>query len=304
MNMRHIATSLLILLILAVGCGPAGPKNVRIDPAFLALVPPDTVALAGAQLDELSETPLYRKLLSTGTVNLLEQFIAGTGIDPSTDLWELLAVSNGADSFLMLRGKFSESGMEPRLEFEGAERGEYRGYLMIADEDTAILFINSTTAIVGKPEVLKSVIDGRDKYTGLPAPLLEKLDSLEPGNQIWAVSLGGAMQSLPADAGNFASAVSLLQRIQGLTIAVNLSDGMVFVAKGECSSAEDAETLQSALQGLIGFARLGFRDRPALTAIIDVIKVDHQDLVVEVRADVPAELMEKVLSEPVPQDAG
>ena len=63
----------------------------------------------------------------------------------------------------MVRGKFSESGMEPRLEWEGSTRSSYKGYLMVTDENAAVTFMNSTTAVAGPPARVKEVIDSQKR---------------------------------------------------------------------------------------------------------------------------------------------
>ena len=293
-NMRAVFTWLLVFAsLLASGCGPGGPKNVRVDPALLALVPPDTVMMAGARLDELRETPFFERLLRLGPPGRLDQFIAGAGVDPRSDVSEILVASNGNDGVLMLRGEFSATA----LEREGSEDAPYRGHLMKGDEEAAVLFVDSSTLLAGRPAVVRSIIDRRDEFTGVPAPLLEKMESIEPGNQIWAASLGGVARSPVPEAGNLGNAARLLERIQGATLAANLKKGLVFTARGEYASPEDAETLQGALRAVLGLARLGLRDKPALAAFCDAITVSRQELVVEVHADVTAELLGEVLAE-------
>lgn len=298
LGMRRIPILVIVLVaLLAAGCGPAGPANVRIDPALLSLIPPDTVVLAGARLDELRKTPFHDRLTALGSPEGLEQFITDTGLDPRSDLSEVLVAYNGTDGIVMLRGEFNPAELEQRMVEHGGERMPHGGYTVIGLEKQAVLFMDSATALAATPEVLRSLIDQHDEFTGVPAPLLEKLNSIEGGNQIWAVSLGGFMNSPPPEAGNLGNAFKLFQGIQGLTMAANLSRGLVFVARGECASAEDAETLQGALRGLIGFARLGMRKQPSMIGLLDAIAVGRQELVVELRADIAAELLEKVLRE-------
>jgi hypothetical protein len=97
---RVVVTCLLVAL---AGCRPKPAPIVLVDPALAILVPPDAVLLAGVRMKQLRES----------------------GIDPRKDVWELLITSDGKDTVVMARGKFSELGMEPKLEREGVRRFAY-----------------------------------------------------------------------------------------------------------------------------------------------------------------------------------
>ena len=92
-----------LLLILASGCGSRRAPSIRIDPALATLVPSGTVLLAGARLDALRATPLYRKFAA----DALGPVLAGVDLK---DVWELLAVSNGRETAVLARGRFSSTG--------------------------------------------------------------------------------------------------------------------------------------------------------------------------------------------------
>ena len=92
---------------------PPGPK---IDPALTSLIPPDTILLAGARLDKLQETPIYKQHLANRTVPLIDDFPKQIGLQVKRkDLWELLLISDGKQSVVLGRGKFADEA-EPRIE--------------------------------------------------------------------------------------------------------------------------------------------------------------------------------------------
>ncbi|MCP5115373.1 MAG: hypothetical protein GY953_31480 [bacterium] len=287
--------AIFALLVLA-GCGPGVPSHVPIDPALASLVPSDTVMLAGARIDQLSETPVFEQLMTAQPPEQLDQLLHDTGLDPAEDLWELLFASNGDQGVLMVRGKFSESGMEPRVDWQGAERMPYRGYLMIGDAESAVLFVNTTTALLGKPELLRAIIDDREKSAGIPAPLLETVESIEYGNQVWLAAVDG-WSTPPETTGNLGNFWRLLDRIESITMAANFRSGMFLVAEGACASAEEAESLEGALRAILGLARLGARDRPATASLIENTGLNKTESVVELTLDVAPELLKQVLRE-------
>jgi hypothetical protein len=297
--MGFMLHSLVVGLVIAVGilaCGPGTPPHVSIDPAMATLVPPDTIGLMGMRLDHLRETPFYEKHVETGGLPALNELVERTGTSPD-DIWEILAAHNGSSAVVMLRGKFSESGMEPRLEWEGATRGSYKGYLMVSDENAAVTFMNSTTAVAGPPERVKEVIDLRSDSAGPPEALLELANTIDRSNQIWAVSIGGFAPSASPQQGVMANLDRVLRSIRNLKAMGNFSDGLIFHSVGECDNPEDAEMLESTLKAMLGLARFGTRDRPAFLALLDKVAIGRLEQRVELDFNISADLLDQLIAE-------
>ncbi len=102
-QMRPITFSLVILAVLAAGCGLRQPTSVEVDPALAALVPSDTLSLTGVKLEALRGTPLYQKWIAPELARLSKQ----SGVDLQKDASELLAVSNGKTATVFAKGKSS-----------------------------------------------------------------------------------------------------------------------------------------------------------------------------------------------------
>ena len=263
----------------------------------MTLVPADTVTLAGVRFDHLRQTPFYQKLLAIGPSGGLGRFLWEAGLDPNADLWEGLIVWNGKDAAVMLRGKFSAMGLEPNIERSGVQRMPYKGYMLIGDEQLAVTFLNPSTAAAGRAAILRSILDHRSESTGLPKRLEERVKTIEPENQFWAVAIGGLPVPADADLGNWGNFARVLERIAGITIGAVVGDGVVLAARGQCSSPADAETLETALRGLLGLARLSMRDRPALVSLSETIAISRLETTVELHADIPADLLDRLLDE-------
>jgi hypothetical protein len=93
--MRPAVCVFMVLAMLGSGCGPRTPPSVEIDPALARLVPGDTQALIGVQVDALRATPLYGKWVAPRLGNLAK------------DVSELLVVSNGKNTVVFAKGKSS-----------------------------------------------------------------------------------------------------------------------------------------------------------------------------------------------------
>lgn len=293
--MRRLVT--LLGLLVLVGCGASGPQLVPIDPALATLVPPDTRLLVGIRVDKLRETETAEQLLfEVATPASLATFIEDTGLDPAKDLWELLFAHNGSDGVLMVRGRFSAMGLEPRFEREGVQRTPYRGQNLIGDDNAAVLFVNATTALLGSPPMLKSIVDSRAEYSGIPEPLMLRISTLDPGSHVWAVSSGGGLDS-PLPAGNLANLYQFTGKVEGFTLSANFGSGLSLLVRGECPTPEAAENLLGGVKAMLVLARLGAKEQPAMAALVDAIGLVRKENSVELSASLAPELLEHLVQE-------
>jgi len=269
---------LALMCLAALGCSSAQTGVVRVDGALAALVPADTVTLAGVRLDALRATPIYQKWIAGKPLLMLDEFAKETGLDLRKDVRELLVASNGKDTVALARGKFSPAGPDPKLA-------------------GTVAFINSTTAVSGPPEVVRAVVDRRNR-SGVPAALLAKVGTISAQNQIWAVSLGGFSQieSAVPPMGPMASLGKILSMLEELTLAVDLRSGVNGVVIGLCKTEQDARSLSDALRGLIGLGRLSTpNDEPEMLRLYDGIQVEQQQRTVKLRAQIPQDLLDKAI---------
>jgi hypothetical protein len=232
-----------ICLIAALcGCGPRRPPSVRIDPALATLVPADAVLLAGVRMEALRATPLYRKLGPPASA------FADTGIDLDK-VWEILAVSNGRRTAILARGKFSDAGMEPRIDIPGATRSTYRGCPLTATDSLAVAFVNPSTAVAGQPDAVRAILDERGRSNGPSQALERQIDQIPPENQIWAVGVGSAELARAAPRrGNLANFAVALRLMESFRIAADVGTGVRIAATALCRKQEDAQSLSGALR--------------------------------------------------------
>ena len=292
---------LVLPLMLAAGCGSRTSTNVFIDPALATLVPSDTVFLAGIRLDKLKETPVYKRFVGDRPIKPLEQFQKETGLDPRKDLWEFLVAGNGKDSVVFCRGKFSEFGLEPKLERPGVQRMSYKGLLMLGNEQTAVLFANASVAIAGPTPMLRSIIDNRDKSsTGIPAWLQQKINSLPPASQIWLAgdvgrALGGLSVEQNGTAGNFAQ---FAPNIELATAGLDFRSGLKAEGFAQCRTEDDAKRLGATIRAAVGMARLNTpAEETAMLRALDGIKSEiRENRNVALHIDIGPESLDRLLN--------
>ena len=267
------------LLAAICGCGPRRPPSVKIDPALATLVPSDTVLLAGVRMEALWATPLYRSLGSPAAL------LGGTGLDLDK-AWEILAVSNGRRTAILARGKFSDTGLEPRLDIPGATRTTYKGYALTATDSLAVAFMNPSTAVAGRPDAVRAILDDRGRSNGPPPGLEKEIEQIGPENQIWAVGAGSAELAQAAPhTGNLANLGTALRLVETFRIAAQAGTGVRIAATARCRNQEDAGSLSGALRFFAMLAGL----KPS-----DGVHIESSGAEVRIGASIPPETIEKL----------
>src|SRR5438045_3824023 len=96
----HAGCIMLLVVLIVPGCGSAELGRTGIDSTLAGLVPPDATMLAGARMDAIRSSPLYKKMLAQKRLEQLDEFARRTGFDPRRDVRELLIGSNGKDTIV------------------------------------------------------------------------------------------------------------------------------------------------------------------------------------------------------------
>jgi hypothetical protein len=298
--MRALPIILAAALVASTACRSerqsAGP---RIDPALATLIPPGTSILVAARLEELRKTAIYQRHFSSLRLPQVDEFARETGVDPRRDLWETLFCSNGRDQgVLMVRGKFATGDLEPRLERRGATRTRYKGYSLFGDDRAGVVFMNTSTALLGPPQALRAIIDRRDREpAGVPENLRPLIASLPADAQFWAVFEGTpALLPVPSES-NLSNLNHLARSVQSAAVSGDLRTGLSLKAHGACATDQDAKQIHDTLKGLIGLARLSTpENRPELLKVYDSIEVRQQGRRIDLTADVPQDVVDRFVN--------
>jgi hypothetical protein len=286
----HARAASAVALAMLAGCARPKPPGVQIDPALSILVPPDTTLIVGVRLDALRQTPLFQKYAAGAAFPALDELVRLTGVDPRKDAWELLFVSDGANSALLGRGNFA-ADMESKLERDGAKVIPHRMYHIVDAGPSSVVFLNSTTAAVGGVSSLRALLETRGRTKGPPPAIAERMKDIPAEVQLWAISLA-ATRGLPVPAGRG----SLALPVESGLAYLDFRDGAKGVARAASSTEENAKELHDGLKGLIGFGRLSSpADQPDLLRAWDGFEVSREGKVVSVNIQESAELAEKLI---------
>lgn len=176
------------------GCRQAPSPTVFLDPALAVLVPPGTTLLAGVRMQKIRASAFYEEYVKDAP--RLIRFREAAGLQDQADVWEYLIAFDGTHWVALMRGRFSEMGMEPRSKKAGALRISHRGTSIIGDEQGAVAFLNPTTAIAGSFAAIKRVLDTRNESSGVPKTLQRLAAGISSANEAWLVSVGPAPEFL------------------------------------------------------------------------------------------------------------
>ena len=302
--------SLVVLLAVAAGCSRER-TSVAVDAALLTQVPADSVMVGAMRVKALRGTAAWKKMLAQPGVNAqLEKLAAETSFDARKDLWEILWSTDGKEPLVFARGEFAPMGLEPKIEREGVQRMSYKGSMLLGNEESAVWFVNSSTAIFGHTAKLRQLIDARDTAKAGPsAPLRERINALPPNTHFWMVADAAAMPKLPAVGGgdgdkpqnqmamNFLQNLpKLLSTVRTVAMQVSLVDGMAMEMTAFCADDAGAKQVHDSLRGVVGLARvmLPGPQREALLPLLDAVEVTQKQTEATLRARLTVEQFENV----------
>jgi hypothetical protein len=250
---RLLLIPLFAGLVLLPACKRT-PEHARVDAALAPLLPGDTVAL-----DEFSQK---------------------TGLDLRENVWELVFSTNGATSYVFIRGKFGgDFGFEPEFKGPGLQKTSYKGRYLIFTGDHGVVFMNTGAAVAGEVKDLKALVDGFDNRSrSAPQAVLDLAGTLPGTAQFWAASTrpaaliplgagGPAMKGGEAMQNNLMRAARSVSQVK---LWGDLSRGLEMHVQGVAANEADATALRDAFQAGVGMARLTMKDKqPEMLKLYD-----------------------------------
>ena len=288
----------LALLYPIVRWAAGEKKPVRIYPSLAAVIPHDTQYAMGFQLERLKTTPLYKRLVEGRRIPAIESFAARTGFDPRKSIYEIVIASNGQEPVSLAVGKFSRTtelrqGMEPPIKIEGdrVTRETYKGFTLEGNENAAVCFFNSATAMAGSSAALRGLIDRQQQNPQPPPELLRAIEGIPLENQIWGVATGDINQLLTSFKLGSANLKALPFQITRVTFEADASVGFRAKLALECPDAKAAEQLAMGIR-----AAMVMLPSKEFSSALEQLDVRQDNSTVNLRLNLSADLLEQLLS--------
>lgn len=278
----------------------AGPED-------LAYVPPDAVAVAFANVQEVMASDLRRRLLKlqpdgAGTPDR-DEFEAKTGVDVERDIDAVVAAmlpaaAGSADHdhqpLVLARGRFDQVRIEGLAREHGGEVADYQGVRVIAhaghDKTMALGFLAPGVVAVGSREGVHGAIDARRSGRNVLSntELMRLVSELDASNA-WAVGRFDALSSqanLPGDLRQH------MPTLSWFSAAGHLNGGFTGTFKAEAKDDEAAKNLRDMLRGVVAMVRLQADNKPEMRSFVDSLQLGGEGRTVAVGFSVPAEMLD------------
>jgi len=283
MRARQWQAVVAILIVCAACRRDSGPA--RIDAQLNSLIPPDTVVLTGAKLNEIRSSTLYQVHIAGRPASELEDYAKKLGFDLRKDLDEFLSAYDGKSSLFLGRGQFPVATITEQLSKQSVRQESYKGKTIYGGEDLKFVFLTDRVAAVGPDDAaLRRAIDQQRQPAVMPVRLKKLADQLPEEAQAWIVSATPLPADLP-ETGIFPMVQKILGSIESGFAWLNLSRGMRFGIVANCPDAASAKKLHDAMRGILGMGRLTWRDQPELLQLLDRLLPKQVESQVRVEAE-------------------
>jgi hypothetical protein len=279
-------TFLRVLVVAATVAATLSAAQVsraqHVGPDTIALFPKEIGEFAYANLKQARAEKWYPQLqeqLLPERFRQFEKFLASAGVDPNTQVEELVwglvaegvtaktagvgseAVPTGEEVAGIALGNYNPQSTEAYFKAQKLPTYSSHGFTMYAfgsgagPSDLFFLFLDSSTAAFGHRAVLDKMLDVR--YGGAEGLLRnDKMYSLineaNSSGVVWAVLNPAytrlAVKQLAPQITQFPEAARLVTRMQNLIINVQAGSGIDGKFQAVCGSTDDANTLAQLIQ--------------------------------------------------------
>lgn len=274
-------------------------------PDDLAFVPPDAVAVAYANVQEVMASDLRQRLRKLEPdANDRDEFEAKTGINVERDVDAVVAamLPQGSGSttdhghpLLVARGRFDAVRIEGLLAEHGGQAVTYEDVRVVThsgdgDKTMAVGFLAPGVIAVGAAEAVRGAIDARRSGRNILSntDLMRMVGDVDSSNA-WAVGRFDAMAragGLPGD---------LQQKMPTLSwfsASGHLNGGISGTFKAEAKDDEAAKNLRDMMRGMVAMVRLQASDKPEMQSLVNSLQLGGEGRTVAVAFSVPADLID------------
>jgi hypothetical protein len=283
------------------------------DSQLLNLVMPDAVVVAGANVAQAKTSQFGQYVLQQIQSNDtgLQKLIAATGFDPTQDVSETLAASNGTakTGLVLALGTFDPAKFAAAATAHQAVLETYDGVTIIEDPQKAFAFAFPSTsiAVAGDLADVKAALDRVSAPSSLPAALVVQINQWSGSQDAWAISTvplstfhQNAAKSTVSKGPSAATIPGLngqgvFQAIQSAAGGVKFGTNDVITAQAQADNAQDAQSMADALKLLASLAQLQASNQQAAAALAQSLQVSSNGTTLNVTASIPETTLEQLI---------
>jgi hypothetical protein len=273
----------------------------RTGPAELAFVPADASIVAFADVRDVMNSELRRKLRQVlpGDQQKREELQRMTGIDVERDIDRVVAAV-GADpehsTVAFLSGRFNPTQIESLARQHGGQVVEYGGKRLIRGigegNGPALAFIEPNVLAIGAEPAVRKAIDTQASGQSVTsnADLMKIIGSVSSGNNVWAVGrMDNFVNRLPQEV------AMRMPPIEWFAATGRVNGGISASLRAEARDDQAAENLRDVVRGALALVKMQSGD-PKMASLANSIRLEGSGKTVGVSFTVPAELIDLLIA--------
>jgi hypothetical protein len=276
-------------------------------PAELMFLPPDSSAIAFADVDGIMNSAFRQKLrqiLPAGAEK--DRLLAETGIDIERDI-DLVVASLGTGSgapgpgVVILRGRFDPARIEALATQHGGTVQEYQGRrLVVGPERDAggagyrtpgVAFLDGSRLAIGDLDALRAAIDAAGASPDVTgnAELMDLVEQIERTGNAWIVGRFDGIASAP----QLPEPVKAqMDGIEWFAVSAQVAEGISGFVRAETLDQQAAEDLRAVINGALAAARMATGQDPRVGAVIQSLQSTGTGTTVQLSFQVGPEIVD------------
>ena len=198
---------------------------------------------------------------------------------------------------MIVQGRIDKFKAEQFFRDKGKEEETYLGQTIYHDGDGGFVFLDGVV-LMGQLEAVKKGLDQMSLpgSTPLRADLTAAIQTIEVGNQVWAVG-DFSIADIPAAVREPAPIVEILKSLQRGTYQMRIDSDIHARATGTFSDENSARNIGDLARGALAVAKLQVaRQQPDMVHVLDGIQVSNSGTILTVRVDESGDLLKKLRS--------
>lgn len=295
--------------ILVVGLGTGlvaayvgGFQNLTLiggdGPAELAYVPADARVVAYADIRNVMNSEVRRKLSAFQQGDGAAHFKEQTGIDLETDIDYVVASAPGAGEptqgeppLVLARGRFDEVRIEGLIRDQGGVVEDYNGSKLLISEEKklAVVFLEPGLVAIGSAAAVRTSIDTKAGGSNVKGndEVMRLVRDIDDGDA-WVVARFDALTGgrLPAEVAN------QLPPINWFSARGFVNSGVDGQLRVETRDEVSAKNLQDVVRGFMALGRLQSGQHPEVAAFLDTVQLSGDGKTVSLSFSLPPEMIE------------
>ena len=284
--------ALPIIILLFAGCGTEQKQGLSEQvKQQIALLPQDAGVYAYVNIERLHNASFSHIFIDSARKQItgnpeFQELVEQTGLDPEKDIRDVyFALKPGSSKekplgLIVASGDFEPSKITEFLMKKNKHNKimteMYKGKKLFFSQEKAsgFCFADSHTLIAGNLEQVTAWIDRREAGGSLPenSSLISQIEAMKYNKGLWLNVIPSAWQEMlkSRDFKKF----NALKRLEKVWVSMDITDQVLFSAKGGFSDKEDAQLFSDAFKGVIAAGKLSVSDE---RDVIDILnKVDVQ----------------------------